>query len=156
MNKNTASVSCPLDQQMHQDYNLLLCAILKKNRTYFLHKIYALLITLTTTQSQSLRQTKFISIKISFYMVAAPLSMTLFSPVATLTKSSFTLNAPVQFFSNIQSASDSTNVTFSKLESNMLAMTSPKRETAPLNHNLTLSKTVYYPLQGNLYSTSLG
>ena len=50
-------------------------------------------------------------------------------------KYSFTFNASVEFFSNIESASNLKNVTFSKLESNILAMKGPKQGTAPLNQN---------------------
>ena len=95
------------------------------------------------------------SIKAILCLAPVPILMTFLSSVATLTQYSFTLNASVKFFSNIESASDSKNVILSKLESDMLAMISPKRGTAPLNQNLTLSTIGSYPLQGNHYSPSL-
>ena len=129
--------------------------ILKRNGTYFLLKRWALSIPLATTQCQSLRQTTFTSIKIILCPDSAPLLITFFSSVATLTQSSFALNASVSFFSNIKSASDSKNLTFSKVELDISDMTSPKRGTAALNQDSTLSMTGYYPLQGNPYSPSL-
>ena len=59
-------------------------------------------------------------------------------------------------FPNIESASDLTNVTFSKLQSNMSAMTSLKQGTTKLSKNKTLSMTGSYTLKENTYSTSLG
>ena len=65
------------------------------------------------------------------------------------------LECVCKVLSNIKSASDSKSATLSKLESNMSAMTSLKRGTAPLNQNLTLLITGYYPLHVNNYSPSL-
>ena len=73
--------------------------------------------------------------------------MTFFFSVATLMQYAFDLKASVKCFSNIESALDLTNVTFSKLDSNMLTMMSPKRGTAPLNQNLTSSTTRSYPMK---------
>ena len=71
--------------------------ILKRNGTYFLLKRWALSIPLATTQCQSLRQTTFTSIKIILCPDSAPLLITFFSSVATLTQSLFALNASVSF-----------------------------------------------------------
>ena len=89
-------------------------------------------------------------------MEAAQSFMAFFSSVATLTKSSFTLNASVKFSPNIESASDLTNVTFSKIKSDILAMISLKRGTGPLNKSSTLSTTVSYPIQGKPLLSLIG
>ena len=110
-----------------------------------------LLITVTTTQSQSLRQTEVTTIKPSFCLAATPLLMTFFYSVETLTKYSFTLNASVKIFSVIVSDSDSTNVIFSKLESNMLTMISPNQGTSPPSELLRMYSIT--PPQTHIHST---
>ena len=122
----------------------------------FLLRHCTLLIPLAKTQSHSLKQTTFASIKPSLCPAAAPLLITCFYSVATFTQFSSTSNASVKFFSNIESVSDSTNLTFSKLKSKMSAMMSPNQGTAPLNQNFALSTTVSYPLQGNFLFSFVG
>ena len=57
--KSTASVSCPLAQQMHQDSTLPWCAFLKGNGNCFLLKLCTIFIPLATTQ---LNKTKLVSV----------------------------------------------------------------------------------------------
>ena len=128
----------------------------KEEWDLLLLKFCTLSIILETTQSQSLRQTKFTSVKPSLSLAAGLLLMTFFSSLETMTQYSFALNSYVKFFSNIESASDLTYLFFSKLESNMSSMMSPKQGTAPLNQKSTFSTIVSYPLQGNNYSPLLG
>ena len=66
--KSTASVSCPLAQQMHQDYTLPWCAILKSNGIYIftqtLHSINTLgknAVSFTETDNICPNKTKLVS-----------------------------------------------------------------------------------------------